>query len=197
MPIGLAGGLRLRKHYMPSRYLMIMKMTSAKVLGAIAVLVIATFVYMSFFGIQFISTDKPQYSDGNTVRVSWSNYKILLCDNDFMELGLFKKSGLDWQELKYDFLGFAPVCVDGKAMPVAMPADVITCGFPYLSSRSGEKGWDLQYFSSEGYVDSCESAYMGVTYTRDTMWQSYSTAKAMPGEYMFSLGGAKAYFTVV
>ena len=158
------------------------------------VLIIIIF-YLSKWGIQTISIDKKIYSEGESVKIHWSNFGISWCSCDNRDIEIWYKEDSElWKKTKYALGGFGEmVCVNGKLTPSSMPCDVVMCSFPKPSLKKGDFIWNSKVYEKTGNVNNCKDVYgrdINETLT------NYEFRNAPLGEYKIRFGTAKKTFEI-
>ncbi|MFH1235205.1 MAG: hypothetical protein V1493_06345 [Candidatus Diapherotrites archaeon] len=170
-----------------------------KIFLALAVIALAAlaFLYLAFFGIQAVGTDKDSYLAGEQVAVSWSDFRFYSCTCPSLDLQMFRETSLGWERIiRYDpaylrFSGFA--CVDGELSMMPFPCDVVACNFFQQPATEGEFAWNQTIIEEKGTTETCEkNTPIGV----EGPFVAYETKSASAGRYKFKFGSAEKVFEI-
>lgn len=161
---------------------------------ACLITIIAIIIYLSFFGLQTVSTDKTEYAFGEQIKIHWSNTAIEWCTCSGKDINILYDMADGWNNVPYDINKLGEACVDGKISAVAMPCDFVICHFPALSSKSGDYIWDSKEFLKRGTVKSCLDSYTNEPVNKSM--QNYEKVAATPGFYRVEFGSARASFMI-
>ncbi|MBN2331405.1 MAG: hypothetical protein JXC85_06325 [Candidatus Aenigmarchaeota archaeon] len=156
---------------------------------AVILIVLLSTSFLAVFGMQTVSTDKSAYDPGEPVIMQWSDFGLASCSCRIREVSIYRQEPEGWTNVQHSLYGFDAACVDGKAVMLPMPCDVVSCYFPLPYSNSGEFTWNGKMYVYLGPVESCENmAHGGMT---GEPMSSYSLEYAPAGTYMIKYGLAE------
>ena len=130
-----------------------LKVKKVLVLSILVLILIPLVLY--FVGIQYVTTDKDEYSAGETVKVKYFSL-CLVWKCNYKDGGFFKKEGNTWETF-YPGVPNERLCLDGRLNDIVF-WEAPECLHKKLWLDSGFRNSDLKLVVRElsGYTNTCE-----------------------------------------
>jgi len=164
------------------------------IVGVILLFLLTSFLYLSVYGIQNVSTDKYTYYNyprlENKVKITYSSFDIFYqaCIDNYY-LVIYKKEGEAWVNVNYNLIYPSITDFQGclnDAVTFRSYCDVAY--FKWFNRDFRQFVWDTNYYEAQGIINQCGD--IPGTFTH------YVLKKAPAGTYKIVYGGAEKEFVL-
>lgn len=178
-----------------------MNWKSRKLWIGISLFVIFFVLFTTLIGFTFVSTSKDVYEQGEKVKISWTDFKLLRSSCG-KRVKIYQKSNSDWEKVNRYVINFgSQICVDGELRGGAYPCDVVTFEFLKEPYRTGTETWNSKFYEYKGEevckIPPRNPRIPGSSFHwSNETYPSYEIKEVPPGEYKVKYGYAEEKFSI-